>query len=257
MSHVRQEEPAVRGYAVTHPAGLIRPPHDPAWDSLNYATRGVMTVRTTTGSWVLPPHRAVWVPAELRPELQLSGRTSLHILYASQQLHLLPPVCRVVDVTPLARELVLHAVRTAPLWLDEPVHRRLLGVLADQLVLLPEAGLQLPLPSDPRALDAARRMELDPADDAPVAELARRVATSKRSLERLFMAETGMSVARWRRRARMLEALRMLAAGATASTVATRVGYATPSAFGVAFRAELGSTPAQWAGRADNARPGG
>jgi AraC-like DNA-binding protein len=62
----------------------------------------------------------------------------------------------------------------------------------------------------------------------------------------VFLAETGMTVGQWRRRLRMLEALRLLAAGMSATGVATRVGYATPSAFGAAFRAELGDTPARW-----------
>jgi AraC-like DNA-binding protein len=44
----------------------------------------------------------------------------------------------------------------------------------------------------------------------------------------------------------VLEALRLLAADVPVTTVATRVGYATPSAFGAAFRAELGGTPARW-----------
>jgi len=86
-----------------------------------------------------------------------------------------------------------------------------------------------------------------------VAVLAHRVGASRRSLERVFRANTGMTVGQWRRRLRMLEALRLLAAGMTATAVATRVGYATPSAFGVAFRAELGATPAR---RRPGADPG-
>ena len=32
-------------------------------DQLVYASRGVMTVRTRVGTWVVPTHRAVWIAA--------------------------------------------------------------------------------------------------------------------------------------------------------------------------------------------------
>ena len=41
--------------------------------------------------------------------------------------------CRTVDVPPLLRELILHAVAKSPLLYDVPEHRRLIGVLLDEL----------------------------------------------------------------------------------------------------------------------------
>jgi AraC-like DNA-binding protein len=241
----REGEPDVRSYAVSHPSGWLAPPQDPAWSQLVYAVHGVLTVHTPGGSWVVPPHRAAWVPAGVRFRLALCGPATLRTLYLGPALALLP-TCRVLDVPPLVRELILHAVRLAPLWLANPLHERLVGVLADQLDTLPDAPLQLPAPRDPRAVAVAAALQQDPGDTSSVADLARRTSTSRRSLERVFLAETGMTVGQWRRRLRMLEALRLLAAGMSATGVATRVGYATPSAFGAAFRAELGDTPARW-----------
>ncbi|GAA3256589.1 helix-turn-helix domain-containing protein [Dactylosporangium siamense] len=137
-------------------------------------------------------------------------------------------------------------MRLAPLRMADPVHRRLIGVLADQVVALPDAPLQLPAPLDPRAVALATILQDDPGDTSSVSVLAHRVGASRRSLERVFRTDTGMTVGQWRRRLRMLEALRLLAAGMTATAAGARVGYATPSAFGAAFRAELGATPAHW-----------
>jgi transcriptional regulator GlxA family with amidase domain len=82
--------------------------------------------------------------------------------------------------------------------------------------------------------------------DLPVGELAAAAGASRRTVERLFAAETGMSVGRWRTRLRLVEALRLLAAGEPVTAVAHRTGYATPSAFGAMFRAELGTSPARY-----------
>ena len=244
-----RHEPDVRSYAVTHPPGPLRVPQHEAWDTLIYACRGVLTVRAEEGSWVVPPHRAVWVPGALPHELLLSGRTSLRNLYVRREHALLPPHCRVIDVSRLLRELLLHVVRSAPLHLPHPEHGRLIGVLRDQLLLVSDAGLQLPMPSDGRVQGVVRMLQEDVADPRPLTVLADAARVSRRTLERVFLTETGMTLGQWRRRLRMLEALRLLAADEPVTSVALRVGYSTPSAFGAAFRAELGSAPGSWFGR--------
>ena len=170
-------------------------------------------------------------------------------MYIRREHALLPPQCRVVDVTPLLRELRLHAVRSAPLQLTHPPHDRLVGVLRDQLRLVPDAGLELPMPVDDRARAVARILQADVSDPRSLHVLARDVGASRRTLERLFLVETGMTLGHWRRRLRMLEALRLLAADVPVTGVAVRVGYSTSSAFGAAFRAGLGSAPGAWFGR--------
>ncbi|MBV8581765.1 MAG: helix-turn-helix domain-containing protein [Candidatus Eremiobacteraeota bacterium] len=67
--------------------------------------------------------------------------------------------------------------------------------------------------------------------------------TSPRTLERLFLAQTGCSVGRWRRRMLLLLAQRAVAAGSTVTDAAYEAGYASPSAFIAAFRAAFGVTP--------------
>ena len=66
---------------------------------------------------------------------------------------------------------------------------------------------------------------------------------SRRHLERIFRADTGLSIGRYRERARLLAALPRLAAGEPVARVATDVGYATPSAFGAMFKRVLGVSP--------------
>lgn len=235
---------AVRGYAVTHPPGTIVLPTAPGWNQLVYASRGVMTVESDAGTWVIPPHRALWVPAGADHRIAMHGRVSVRTLYLSDQLDALPQAWLAVSVPALLRELILHAVRICPLDLRRPDHERLIGVLLDQLTELPHTPLQLPLPTDPIAVAFAHALIDDPS--VPVLDAARQVGASRRTLERRFVAETGLSIGRWRQRQRLVRALELLAAGEPVTSVAAAVGYSTPSAFGAMFREHLGSSPSTY-----------
>jgi AraC-like DNA-binding protein len=250
MSKRRQgdEHLLVRSYAVTHPPNLhLTPRSYPEWDQLAYASRGVMTVETAQGAWVVPPHRAVWIPAGVRYGVRMSGRVTVRTLFFRPRMRgPLPASCTAVEVSPLVRELVLHASRQNTLRRDDPGARRLARLLLDQLATLPVEPLQLPTPGDPRARRAAEALRAEPGGRRALARVSRAAGASQRTLERLFLEETGMTLGRWRRRLRLVEALRLLAAGEPVTRVALDVGYATPSAFIEAFRRELGRTPGRY-----------
>lgn len=248
MSRTRHDDVPVRSYAVTHPAGTVVPPQPPGWDQLVYAAAGVVTVVTPVGRWVAAPTRAVWVPDGFVHRIEVSGRASLRNLYLAAGVVDLWPAPRVLDVAPLARELLLELVGRAPLDpAADPAGGRLVAVLADVLVALPEAPLHLPLPADDRARSVADAILADPATRTTLDELAAAAGASRRTIERAFTAETGLALARWRAQARLLEASRLLAAGHSTAHVAAAVGYSTPSAFVAAFRRVLGTTPHRWA----------
>ena len=113
-------------------------------------------------------------------------------------------------------------------------------MILDLLAELPTAPLRLPLPVDPRARAVASALRVDPAAGLPDA------LASRRTLERLFRAETGLSIGQYRERARLLAALPRLASGEPVARVAADVGYATPSAFGAMFKRVLGVSPTRY-----------
>lgn len=255
MSKMRQrgtagdEDLLVRSYAVTHPPNLeipVRSYRD--WDELAYASRGVMSVVTSQGTWVVPPHRAVWIPAGVEHGVRMSGRVSVRRLFFRPRLrgHRLPGNCVALNVSPLLRELVLHVSRRNTLRRDVAADRRLARLVLDQLETLEAEPLQLPMPVDPRARRAVELLEARPSGTPALVRLARSTGASKRTLERLFLRETGMTLGRWRRRLRLVEALRLLARGHAVTRVALDVGYESPSAFIQAFRRELGTTPGRY-----------
>ena len=241
---MRQDEPTVRSYAVTHPGGTVVVPQPEGWDQIVHASSGVMTVHTADARWVVPRHRAVWVPSGLTHTIELSGRVKLRSLYLrSGVAGIAGPDARLIDVSPLLRELILQAVADAPLWLDRPRDARLVGVLVDHLELLDDIALQLPTPLDPRAVAVAEAILRDPGSSSTLAALASDAGASVRTIERAFRADTTMTLQQWRTRARLLHALTLLAGGATVTSAAVSSGYSSPSSFGAAFKAELGVSP--------------
>ena len=237
----------IRSLAVGTSAPHTIHTHSHDWHQLIYASRGVMTVNTATGSWVVPSRRAVWVPAGIEHEVEMPGPVSVRTLYLRTGLSdLLPKDCCVVNVSPLLRELILRAVEIGMLDRNVPSHKHLIDIILDQFHTLPTVPLKLPMPVEARALRVAEMVRDNPGDAKPLAHLARKIGASKRTIERLFQSETEMTFGKWRQQLRMLHALRLLAAGEPVTTVALEVGYDSTSAFISAFKSAVGTTPGRY-----------
>jgi AraC-like DNA-binding protein len=244
MSKSRQDGSLVRSFSVTfHSRQTVVYPA-PGWDLLLYAAQGAVSAETAQGTWVLPAHRALWVPDGVTHALHSGPNTALRSLYfRARQARQMPRRCAAVNVSPLLRELILVCTNLSALSARRAAHRRLAAVLLDQLRTLPSVPLQLPWPKDPRALRLAQALRAKPAWS-----LAEAAGPGIRTLERLFRQETGLSLGAWLRRLRLQTALEGLAAGESVSAVAARCGYSGPSAFVAMFRRELGQTPGRYFG---------
>lgn len=240
----------VRGLAQTFRDGHVLDRHTHPWAQLVYAASGVMRVVTPDATWLTPPTRAIWVPGGTPHEIEMRGTVAMRTLYLAPAGP--PPTlaaCRAIEVAPLLRELILHIVRIGMLDADDPGHARLEDLLVDLLAAAETAPLELPLPSDPRAAGFAERLLAEPGSAASLAEQARGSGASLRTLQRLFQAQTGLSLEAWRARARMQQAVVSLSAGASVTDAALDAGYQSASAFIAAFKRAFGVTPARFRGR--------
>jgi AraC-like DNA-binding protein len=251
MRHRRPRRPDgpvwIRTYPLTLERDHVEPPHAHEWDQLTYAASGVLHVETADARWVVPPHRAVWVPAGMTHVERMFGPVSVRTLYLAEGLATsLPNHCQTVNVSSLLRELILHVTRHGALDRRTPTHARLIGVLLDQLTVVSQVSLQLPLPRDERALRLASLLSTNPSETAAFGTLARRAGASRRTLERIFLRETKMTVGEWRRRMRLLHAVRLLAEGQSVTAVALDAGYSSVSAFVAVFKKTFGTTPGRY-----------
>ena len=227
--------------------GEVIPEHFHPEHQLVYASTGVMTVYTNQGIWVVPPMRAVWIPAPTPHRIAMSGRVSMRTLYLLPALgRHLPTRCLVMNVSPLLRQLILHACEFKRLNRRSTSHKRLIEIILEQLEAVHSIPLQLPHPRDRRALRLVEILSANPADERTLERLCRLCGASRRTVERIFLRETNMTFTKWRQQLRLLRSMQLLAGGEKVAAAALEAGYNSPSAFIAMFRRELGTTPRRY-----------
>jgi AraC-like DNA-binding protein len=244
-----EQEPflAVRSLATNYASGYRIERHRHPWHQLLFASSGAMTVASSQASWMIPAGRAVFIPARGVHAIRMWGLVEMRTLYFSPPLTTFEDThCRVVEVSPLLRELILRTVQRAGLDSRAAPDTWMIRLLEGEVKAAAEAGdarLALPLPSDERALALARHVLERPSIRETVDDLARHFGLARRTLERRFRDETGMSFGMWRQKARLLDSIRLLAEGRSVTETALDCGYSSVSAFIAVFKGTFGYTP--------------
>ncbi len=211
---------------------------------LLHAIEGVMSVRLAGGSWLVPPNRGLWIVAGAEHDVRMSGDVKMRTAYIDATAFAdLPARTCVVNVSPLLRELVVAAVQVPLDYAAGSRDERLMHLLVDELRAAEVLPLHLPAPADPRLRQVCDALVDDPANTATCTDWARELGVSAKTLQRLFVQETGMPFAQWRGQARLLFALRRIAAGERIIDIALDCGYASQSAFAAMFRRHFGAPP--------------
>lgn len=210
------------------------------------ATHGLLSVDTGNSCWVVPATHAVWIPPNVLHGLRSHGPFAGWSVYVAETFCTdLPCQPCTLAVSGLLREAVTRASSWGEENLDE-AQTRLVGVILDEIRILPQVALGLPMPQDPRLLKIARALSDQPGDRRRLKEWATWASIAPRTLSRRFVAETGFSFTEWRQRVRMLRALELLASGRSVTTIALDLGYDNASAFIALFRHMFGVTPGQY-----------
>jgi len=238
-----------------YPRGIRLDTHMHREAQLVYAARGTMQVTTPKGRWLVPPDRAVWVPARLAHSIDVLADIDMRTLYfdlawlkrEQQDADLTQEF--VVRVSALLHETILALFDGRN---DSERTTLLIRLAMLELDQAEDSTTFIPLPREPRCRRAASIVLDDPTALHEIETLARQVGTSARTLSRLFASETQLSFKSWCQRARIAAAIERLSTDTNVSIkqVAGELGYASLPAFSHAFRQVTGRTPTEFVQRA-------
>ena len=227
-------------------AGSRYPTHHHQRGQLAYSRQGSISVITRFGHWLVPPGRAVWVPAGVEHEMQMLGPVVMLNTFVSVDAADrvgLATHCQVCAVSPLLYQLLLQAVELPLLYPMEGRSDHLMGLLLTEISMAAVLPLHAPLPMHEGLAALCRSVLVAPTLLMDTDAMAERMAMSRSTFTRFFRKETGISYMQWRQQACLLAAIRRLEAGQSVTSVALELGYGSPSAFTALFRKTLGVSP--------------
>ena len=239
----------IRSLGVTYHDGFVVAKHHHPWGQLIYGTSGVMQVTTDDVVWFVPPTRAIWVPSKCDHGIVMRGDVAMRTLYlAPGHASSLFGEVRALEVSALLRELILHIRSLGMLVEGVEEHYRLTGVLTDIIASSPVGDLRLAMPLDSRAVSAATWIQENPESHLDFKTVAAKHGCSLRTLQRLFVKETGLSPDAWRQKARLIHGVTQLSCGSNVTAAGLECGYESVSAFIAAFKKHFGVTPGCYLG---------
>lgn len=241
------------------PAGAIpqddfdmdTPWHSHDMHQLQYAFDGSIEVEDRTASYLCLRTRAIWIPAGVVHRTSLHRVRSGSVLFSPDMVPDAGERVRIIQVSPLMREMVVGAMRWPLDRRQDEVSQAYFAALASLCAewIREEAPLHLPTTREPQlqAAMAYTRAHLKDGDVAAVCEAA---GLSERTLRRRFRSAFGMSWDEYRRRARLLAAATLLSeAQMPIGHVAAEVGFESQSAFARAFKDLTGKSPREFRAR--------
>lgn len=239
-------------------------PHWHSWAQLVFSITGAVRVSAqggaqgsgTDSSYIVPPSRAVWIPPGVVHAVTAVEEADLRTLYLHESAVAALSAeadwsrCRVLDVTPLLRELVLQlAVEpdAAPAnAADAAREQGISHLILDELRRARSLQLGLPLPREGRLRRVCEAMLDQPLRYADIEGWAAEAATSARTLSRWFSDELGTSYGQWRQQMLLAKALAMAARKQPMRLIAAELGYASPSAFSAMVTRAVGMPPSRF-----------
>jgi len=221
---------------------------------LSYAAAGSCTHIIGARLWIVLPAHAVWMPPGMQ-HAGIIGSRGCRLRTVRFPVPIpgdLPTVPCVIEVSSFLAALVTALDKADE---DETKRRDALRYLIyDEIRRSTPLELSLPTVTDARLARVTDRLQAHPSDARSLAAWAKLAGMSRRSFIRRFVEETGMGLAEWQRRLRLLVARQMLAEGMSVTQTAVALGYASASAFAAMVKRELGTTPTRLFAAGDRER---
>lgn len=222
-------------------------PHTHDHGRLIHSVDGTIGVVCARQSWLLPPHRALWLPPGTVHEMSTRSAARMRSLdFVPPLAALLPREPFAISVSPLLRALMHRAVEIGTAYDDDRHHLALLKAIPQEILLSKRSQIAIPFTADRRLAKVCRSLLAGRDLKRPLDDWAANAGASRRTLERLFISETGMTFVKWRQHALMHLAIGRLVGGASISQVCLDLDILSASAFHRMFRQVFETTPARY-----------
>ena len=234
-----------RSLAIDYDTGGREDMHAHPWPQFLYAQTGAVRATIHERIWTLPTRRGLWIPADTPHHLSMSSRLCLRTLYLRPSHQNPPQDACVVPVSGLLHEAILRVCGQGVLDDRVEADRCLATIIRGEISFREPGCFVLLQPTDKRAHKLAELLLDSACFNVPLDALCERAGLSRRTAERVFQDECGLSPAQWRRFAALSEGLVSVAGGATNDQAALAAGYQSRSAFSDAYTQAFGFPPSE------------
>jgi AraC-like DNA-binding protein len=229
------------------PAKPYFPAHEHSWHQLLYASSGVLIVDVIGERLFIPPENAVWLPCGCRHSVSTEYGAELKSLYINGNYQQLPTDKSVVlKISPIIKVLIIEVSTFDVEYSISGYEKEVISLMLSTLPRFKPITDHLPWPTSVGLLKMCNQLYERPGGKQTTLMLAKDLAMSKRTLERKFHKETGMTLQAWSLRLRFLKAIKLLTAGHSITNISLDLGYSSPSPFIYMFRKISGMSPGEY-----------
>jgi AraC-like DNA-binding protein len=235
-------------------------PHSHPWAQVAMSATGVIRMNAGSSTYLVPPSRALWIPPDVEHVVTVLEDAEIRTLYVHPSARFLAggddagtpftrwPACRVLEVSPLLRELVAHLDTHAGAAPADEREQCLAALILDELRRAAPVRLGIDLPADKRLRQLCEAVLDAPTRWSSLADWSREAGASPRTVARLFRSELGTTFLQWRQQVLLAHALTLAARKLPMATIAAELGYASASAFTAMVTRTLGAPPTHFFG---------
>ncbi|MEM7294443.1 MAG: cupin domain-containing protein, partial [Pseudomonadota bacterium] len=147
-------------FQADYPFGTVIESHQHGVHQLIYASRGVLRVSSETETWIVPPGRAIWMPAHREHAITCRSDVALRFLYFKDDGDPAGAMAAVWSISPLMREVIIRLVEQPEYTAEEA----LLTTLEAEIESVSTLPLELPQPRSHRLLEITSTVLQHPHD---------------------------------------------------------------------------------------------
>ncbi|AOA57692.1 helix-turn-helix domain-containing protein [Acinetobacter larvae] len=209
-------------------------------------TRGLVTIETARGIWVVPPNSAIWIAANTQHQVKSYGYSSGYVLFVEHieafatQEHIQMYHCSSF------LKALLQRIESVEYHYHQASDQCLMQCLLDEIAVAVPQSFCLRMPEASRLKKITQHLLQHPADHYTLKQWAEVCCMSERSMTRAFLAATGLSINQWRIKLHSILALQWLMEGDTVQQIAYRLGYDSDASFIVSFKKVMQVSPKKY-----------